>query len=155
MTVGWVKAYCLEPPNNTEKLMRSKGPIAFAMTAILLLGGVACGDDKEAAEAPEETGHAVVPDAVVTQGLAATQQLLADIESGKTTDKDKALDAVEVSWASYEGTIKKNEVELYLAFEDALAAMQKAVKASNSADITTAKTKFATTAQTYLAKHPG
>ena len=135
--------------------MRSKGPITLAMTAILLFGGVACGDDKESSEAAEETGHAVVPDAVVTQGLAATQQLLADIESGKTTDKDKALDAVEVSWASYEGTIKQNEVEMYLAFEDALAAMQKAVKAGNNADITTAKAKFATTAQTYLAKHPG
>jgi len=135
--------------------MRSKGPITLAMTAILLFGGVACGDDKESSEAAEETGHAVVPDAVVTQGLAATQQLLADIESGKITDKDKALDAVEVSWASYEGTIKQNEVEMYLAFEDALAAMQKAVKAGNKADITTAKTKFATTAQTYLAKHPG
>jgi len=134
--------------------MRSKGPIALAMTAVLLFGGVACGDSKEA-ESTEETGHAIVPDAAVTQGLAATQQLLADIESGKTTDKTKALDAVEASWASYEGTIKQNEVEMYLAFEDALAAMQKAVKAGNSADITTAKTKFATTAQTYLAKHPG
>jgi hypothetical protein len=126
------------------------------MTAILLLGGAACGgDDSEGAESTEETGHAVVPDAAVTQGLAATQQLLADIESGKTTDKTKALDAVEASWASYEGTIKQNEVELYLAFEDALAALQKAVKAGNTADISTAKTKFATTAQTYLAKHPG
>lgn len=156
MTVGWVKAYCLEPPIHTEKLMRSKGPIALAMTAIMLFGGATCGGNgKEAAEAPEETGYAVVPDAVVTQGLAATQQLLADIESGKSTDKDKALDAVEASWASYEGTIRKNEVEIYLAFEDALAAMQKAVKDNNSADITAAKTKFATSAQTYLAKHSG
>ena len=135
--------------------MRSKGPIALALTAILLFGGVACGgDDKESTET-EETGHQVVPDATVTQGLAATQQLLTDIASGKTTDKDKALDAVEVSWASYEGTIKQNEVELYLSFEDTLAAMQKAVKAANSADMTTAAAKFATTAQTYLAKHPG
>ena len=135
--------------------MRSKGPIALAMTAVLLFGGVACGDSKEAESTEEEGGHAIVPDAAVTQGLAATQQLLTDIESGKTSDKTKALDAVEASWASYEGTIKQNEVELYLTFEDALAAMQKAVKAGNSADITTAKTKFATTAQTYLAKHPG
>jgi hypothetical protein len=136
--------------------MRSKSPIALALTAILLFGGVACGDDKDTTETEEtETGHQVVPDATVTQGLAATQQLLNDIASGKTTDKDKALDAVEASWASYEGTIKQKEVELYLAFEDTLAAMQKAVKAANNADMTTAATKFATTAQTYLAKHPG
>ena len=133
--------------------MQSKRAAALAMTALLLFGGVACSGDDKDADATEET-HAIVPDATVTQGLAATQQLLADIESGKVTDKTKSLDAVEAGWASYEGTIKQNEVALYLDFEDALAAFQKALKAGNSADITTAKTKFATTAQTYLAKHP-
>jgi hypothetical protein len=133
--------------------MRSKGPAALAMTAILLFTGAACGDDKEAEES-ESAGHEIVADSVVTSGLATTLQLLSDIESGKTTDKTKALDDVETSWASYEGTIKQNEVDMYLAFEDALAGIQKAVKASNTADLTTAKAKFAATAQTYLAKHP-
>ena len=134
--------------------MRTKRPVALAMTAVLLFGGAACGgDDKEADEATEET-HAVVPDAVVTQGLAATQQLMADISSGKQADKTKGFDAVEASWASYEGTIKQNEVNMYLDFEDALAAYQKALKANNTADAATASAKFATTAQSYLAKHP-
>ena len=134
--------------------MRTRRPVALAMTAILLFGGAACGgDDKQADETTEET-HAVVPDAVVTQGLAATQQLMADIASGKQADKTKGFDAVEASWASYEGTIKQNEVNIYLDFEDALAAYQKALKANNTADAATASTKFATTAQSYLAKHP-
>jgi hypothetical protein len=120
----------------------------------LLFGGAACsGGDIEASETTEAS-HPIVPDAMVTQGLAATQQLMADIESGKQTDKTKGFDAVEASWASYEGTIKQNEVNLYLEFEDALAAYQKALKANNSADAKTASTKFATTAQSYLAKHP-
>ena len=134
--------------------MRSKGPIALAMTAILLLGGAACGDDKDAEEA-EEAGHEVVADSVVTKGLAATQQLLADIESGKEADKNKALEEVFEGWESYEGTIKQKEVSIYLDIEDALAAFQKAIKANNSADAKTASTKFTTAAQAYLAKHPG
>jgi len=134
--------------------MPSKRPVALAMTAILLFGAAACGgDDKEETETTEET-HAVVPDAQVTAGLAATQQLLADIQAGKQPDKTKAFDDVEAGWASYEGTIKQNEVNMYLDFEDALAAFQKAIKANNTADASTAATKFATTAQSYLSKHP-
>jgi hypothetical protein len=126
------------------------------MTALLLLGGSACGgDDKKATEDTEDATDQIVPDATVTQGLAATQQLLADIQSGKATDKTKSLQDVFNGWYSYEGTIKKNEVSLYLDFEDALAAFQKATNATNTADATTAATKFATTAQSYLAKHPG
>ena len=41
-----------------------------------------------------------------------------------------------------------------LCTEDALAAFQKAIKANNTADASTAATKFATTAQSYLSKHP-
>ena len=67
----------------------------------------------------------------------------------------KALEQVFEGWGSYEGTIKQNEVSVYLDIEDALAAFQKAIKANNSADAKTASTKFATAAQTYLAKHPG
>jgi hypothetical protein len=135
--------------------MRSKRPVALAMTALLLLGGAACGgDDSNSAATTTEETHAVVPDAAVTKGLAATQQLLADIQSGKEPDKTKAFDDVEAGWSSYEGTIKQNEVNMYLDFEDALAAFQKAFKANNTADATTASTKFATTAQSYLAKHP-
>ena len=135
-------------------MRRLKILAAVAITALLLFGGAACGGDDKDADETETTGHEIVPDSQVTQGLAATQQLLADIESGKVADKTRALDAIEAGWASYEGTIKKNEVDLYLDFEDALAAFQKAVKAGNSADTTTAKTRFAAAAQTYLAKHP-
>ena len=137
--------------------MRSHRPIALAMTAVLLFGGAACGGDDSDSAAPTTTAaeNVIVPDATVTKGLASTQQLLTDIQSGKEADKTAAVAKAFDGWYAYEGTIKKNEVGMYLDFEDALAAFQKAIKASNTADATTAATKFATTAQTYLGKHPG
>jgi len=137
--------------------MRSKRPLALATTAILLFGGAACGGDDSNSAATTTTAaeNVIVPDATVTKGLAATQLLLADIQSGKETDKNAAVAKAFDGWYAYEGTIKKNEVGMYLDFEDSLAAFQKAIKASNAADAMAAATKFAATAQTYLAKHPG
>jgi len=137
--------------------MRSKRPLALATTAILLFGEAACGGDDSNSAATTTTAaeNVIVPDATVTKGLAATQLLLADIQSGKESDKNAAVAKAFDGWYAYEGTIKKNEVGMYLDFEDSLAAFQKAIKASNAADAMAAATKFAATAQTYLAKHPG
>ena len=102
-------------------------------------------------EAPEDK---IVPDAQVTAGLAATQATMAQLIADPTAATDKALDDMFNGWVAYEGTVKKNEVEMYLTFEDALAAFTKAGKAKDAAGMTAAAATFADTAKSYLAKHP-
>ena len=134
--------------------MPTKRFAAVALTALLVFTGAACGDDKES-ESEEAAENIIVPDAQVTSGLAASQKLMSDIQSGAVSNVEKELDELHEGWEKYEGTVKKNEASLYIDFEDAIAAFQKAIKAKNSTDATAAATKFANTAKSYLAKHPG
>ena len=124
----------------------------------VLTGGVlaACGSDEKTStstEATEET-YVVVPDAQVTTGLAATNQLLTEVAAAPDTAADR-LDEIEASWFSYEGTVKKNDVSSYLDFEDALAAFDDGAKAKDTAAMTAAAGKFAAATTAYLAKFPG
>lgn len=101
--------------------------------------------------APEDR---IVSDAEVTAGLAATQATMAKLAANPELATDQALEDLFNGWVAYEGTVKKNEVEMYLTFEDALAAFTKAGKAKDAAGMTAAAATFAETAKAYLAKHP-
>jgi hypothetical protein len=131
---------------------------AFALSAISL---AACGSDSGSgsateqgtgAEAPEDV---TVPDATVTAGLTKSSAdmaaLAARVGSGATAaDVDDLFE----DWEQYEGTVKANDVDTYLALEDAFAAMKSAIKAGDAAAATKAAGDFKTAADSYLAKHP-
>jgi ABC-type glycerol-3-phosphate transport system substrate-binding protein len=137
----------------------SKLVAAFGVSAILL---VACGSDSKddsgsaseatEAEAPEDVK---VPDATVTAGLnkssADMTALAARVGSGATEDD---VDELFEDWEQYEGTVKSNEVDTYLALEDAFAAMKSAIKADDAAAAKQAAEDFKAAADGYLAKHP-
>jgi hypothetical protein len=133
------------------------GVAAAAGLTTLTLTVAACGSSggnsssATTTEAPEDK---IVPDAQVTADLAATQATMAKLAADPTAATDQALDDLFNGWVGYEGTVKKNEVEMYLSFEDALAAFTKAGKAKDAAAMTAAAATFADTAKAYLAKHP-
>lgn len=140
--------------------------MAGALTAPL--GLAACGssssssgstsnESAESSEAAEESeGHEVVPDSEVTAGLAALLKLgataVANVAAGQGSTGD--LDAMEAKWASFEGTIKQNEVDLYLEMEDNLANLRSAVKDGDSTAATAAMAALSKASVAYLAKHP-
>jgi len=132
-------------------------------TAAALLAGTlaltACGDDgdssatSEAATATTEEGHEVVDDATVTAGLTATKaEVLAAAMAGKLDDA--GYEEIFEGWEAYEGTVKKNDVNTYLALEDAFAALKKAGAASDTAGMKKAADAIVAAADAYLAKHP-
>ena len=131
---------------------------AFAVSAILL---AACGSDGGSGSASEQgTGteapeDVTVPDATVTAGLttpsADMAALAARVGSGATAaDVDDLFE----DWEQYEGTVKANDVDTYLALEDALAALKSAVKSGDKATAAAAADDFKTAAAAYLAAHP-
>ena len=136
--------------------------VACAALSVLVS---ACGDDSGSsssattAASTDETAapeDVIAPDAEVTAGLnqaIADMHSLADgVASGTATDAQ--FEEVHEGWEAIEGTIKQNDVDGYLALEDALAAMQTAVTDKDAAAAKTAADNFETAANPYLAKHP-
>jgi hypothetical protein len=142
------------------------------VVAVLVAGAAlsvfvsACGDDSgsssadstgaantESGESPEEV---IVPDSQVTAGLnqmiTDMSTLAAGVADGTATSAQS--DAVHTVWASFEGTVKQNNVDGYLAIEDALGAMQKAVSDKDAAAAKQASDDLETAANAYLAEHP-
>jgi hypothetical protein len=140
----------------------------------LPVGLVACGSDSKSSstteaaasestgarssdeDAESEEGHEVVPDAQVTAGLAELETMGAAVvvaaNAGNATTDD--VDAMFDKWATFEGTIKQNEVDLYLTMEDSLAGLRAAAEKNDGPAATTSMKALSDAAAAYLAKHP-
>ena len=141
--------------------------LASALVATLAGGSIltACGSDdpKEstattaagAEEEEEGEEYEIVSDAAVATGLASTITTLTSMSAAPATATAEAITEVFEEWESYEGTIKENDANSYLTFEDALGAFKKAAEAGDQGAMTAATADFSTAASTYLTAHPG
>lgn len=142
--------------------MRSRFTVGVLVLLALAFVGTACGGDDGGSSgatttttAPEE---ARASDADVATGLHTITGIGDDIAAAvKAGDKTKASDLVEKiepAWSKIEGTIKANDEDTYVAFEDAFAAIGLAVKDGDSTRATSVAADIRTTADTYLEAHP-
>src|SRR4051794_28539412 len=140
-------------------------PVAFAMAAAALALG-ACGSDSgdsasssasgssasttaTATAAPEDK---IAPDAAVTAGLVKLKGIAAKVAAAPDGGSAKAAaGGLEPVWQPIEGTVKKNEPDLYLDVEDSFQRLE-------SGDLDNAKAgaqALSAAVDAYLAKHPG
>jgi hypothetical protein len=149
--------------------------LVIAGLLALPIGFVACGSDSgssssteaasasngteaESSEAEDEEGegHEVVPDSEVTTGLAELERMgaavVAATAAGNASTAD--VDAMFDTWATFEGTIKQNEPDLYLTMEDNLAALRTAAEKNDGQAATTSMAALSEAAASYLSKHP-
>ena len=142
--------------------MRSRFTIGLLVLLSLTFVGAACGGDDDdsgsggtTTTAPEE---ARVSDADVAAGLTTITGLGDDIAAAVTAgDKDGAtalVEKIEPTWAKIEGTIKANDEEAYLAFEDAFAAIGLAVRDGDGPKATAVSGDIKAAADAYLEAHP-
>jgi|SRR5581483_558343 len=136
----------------------------WRMAAVLLAlttAGTACGSGggsgkaKESKEAPE--AHQA-PAAQVTAGLGQIKDLAARVSAAAATDATsaKALDeGIEPAWNQIEGTVRTNDSDLYLRFEDDFAALSKAASAGDGPKAEQTSADISDAVQSYLAKFPG
>ena len=135
-----------------------------SVLAVLAIGGLvaACGDDDDSSSksgatttAPEEKRAS---DADVAEGLKKIDTLGQDIHAAiQAGDKDKAaelIDQIEPTWEDIEGTIKANDENLYLQFEDAFAALGLAAKATDATKAQTTAANISGAVAIYLQAHP-
>ena len=143
--------------------MRTR-PGRFALASFMLaasVGLVACGGDEGGSAgssgaattattaAPEDR---IAPDAEVGAGLAKLKRVAAKVAAAAdgAQAKDAAGESLERVWQPIEGTVKRNEPDLYLDVEDSFQRLQ-------SGDLANAKKgaqALSTAIDAYLAKHP-
>jgi len=142
--------------------VRSRFTVGLLVLLTLTFVGAACGgDDDDSAgattttTAPEE---ARASDADVAAGLHTNTGIGDDVAAAvRASDLAKASDLVEKiepAWSKIEGTIKANDEDTYLAFEDAFAAIGLAVKDGDTTRATSVAGDIRTTVDQYLEAHP-
>jgi hypothetical protein len=136
----------------------------FAGLAIVsLVGLTSCSSDSksssttasptEASPAPEDVK---VAPAVVTAGMTKLPATIAAaIAAIGTADVDAKVSAIESEWASFEGTVRDTDQDLYLAIEDQLDPLQEQIRTGDTATATATAAKMSDLFGQYMTKHPG
>ena len=142
------------------------------VTAACMVAGLialcACGSSDSSAATPAAAGTAVasgstvapedvkVDDATVSAGLKQMPTTIVKaIAAIGSADAKAKLDAIEELWASFEGTVRDKEPELYLQIEDQLTPLQRQIGDGDAATATTTAATMSALFTQYLAKHPG
>jgi uncharacterized protein YPO0396 len=128
-----------------------------ALGAVLLVGACGGGDggSSSATTAPEERRTS---DAEVATGLKKIDSTASAIAAAAATDKAKAkqlVEELEPAWKPVEGTVKANDQDTYIAFEDAFALLEKAAEDGDAAKASAGSASVSKATAAYLAKHPG
>lgn len=127
-----------------------------AAGAIVTLVGCSSGGSSSESPSPSATASVApedlrAPAAEVALGLKALDELTAQIAAAPDAAGKALSEGIEPIWMPIEGTIKANDPDAYLTFEDAFALLESGdqAKAKKGADA------VASASKAYLAKYPG
>jgi hypothetical protein len=126
------------------------------------VGLTSCSDDDKSATTTPGAVSTVAPEdvkvgaATVTAGLQKLPTTIAAaIAAIGTADVDAKVAAIEQEWASFEGTVKDTDQDLYLSIEDQLDPLQEQIRSGDTAKANATAEKMAALFEQYLAKYPG
>ena len=150
--------------------MRGAHMMATGTTIVLALGLSlgACGDDDGAGVRSGESGGSAseappediqVSDAEVATGLQQIDDLVDDVAAsvadGDLEAAGETHEQIEPAWFGVEGTVKANDEDVYITFEDNFAVLGRAVDEGDADSAQTAADTVSETVASYLADHPG
>ena len=105
-------------------------------------------EDESGDEGGSPESH-IAPDAEVAAGLKRLRVVAGTVAAAG--GGNEARDAVETVWQPIEGTVKKNEPELYLDVEDSFELLS----SGDPGDAQRGRQRLDRAIDAYLAKHPG
>jgi hypothetical protein len=137
----------------------------MAIVVALSLSLAACGDDDDGGSASGSGSETTAPeehrasDADVATGLQQIDDLV-DQVAQRVADGDddgavEANDQIEPAWFPVEGTVKANDEDTYLTFEDNFATLSRAMDEGDAEAAQAAADTVSDAVATYLAEHPG
>ena len=141
-------------------------PLSRALGALAIVGVIAlssCGDDaKTSSTTVTAVGATVAPEDIKVD--AATRhcrpdQAARDDRVGDRRDRhpdaDTTIDAIEQEWASFEGTVRATDPDIYFAIEDQLDPVQDQIKAGDAAAAADTAATLSDLFGQYMTKYPG
>jgi uncharacterized phage infection (PIP) family protein YhgE len=134
-------------------------------TLTLAVIAIACGGNSTASTTTQAaSGATTAPEekrATATEVAAGLRQIDATAKSVAAvagTDKAKAAslaESIEPVWQGIEGSLKANDKDAYVTFEDTFAALKKAAEAGDPPKAARASADISAAVSAYLAKYPG
>lgn len=132
--------------------------VVLAVALASVLGGCSSDDGATTADGVTTTTpeDRISTDAEVAAGLAEMQSSVDEIEAAgpDTLRAAAADDALEPVWQRIEGTIKKNEPDVYLEIEDSMSLLAAGVEGDEDKGTRGAEDMTAAIVR-YLERHPG
>jgi len=131
---------------------------AVAVLLAITLGAVACGSDNKTDKAQPAPEDLRAPASQVAAGLGKLDGLVNQIGLAAGADAKAAKEQVkgiEEIWEPIEGTIRANDKDAYIRFEDDFAAIEKAVGSGDAAKAQSSAADVSAAIKAYLAKYPG
>ena len=136
---------------------------AIAFGLVLAIAGTACGggggssksSGQAATTAPEDHRASGVE---VVAGLGKIGGIVGQVGLTASADAKSAKqlnEGIEPEWQKVEGTIRANDKDLYIRFEDDFAALGKAAAAGDGPKAQQTAADLAEAIKSYLAKYPG
>jgi hypothetical protein len=125
----------------------------LALTVSMALAPFAFGVQR--AEAAPEDERVRASDVLV--GLRGLEGIAAEIAAAAATDKAKAeklIEDIEPAWEKIEGTIRANDKDAYVRFEDSFGVLEQAAQSGDGKKAFDAAAAIATAAKDYLAAYP-
>jgi hypothetical protein len=135
------------------------------VAAAVSLTAMACSSDSKTATtssssssssaAPEDVR---APAAAVAAGLQSIKTIAGSIAAAAGSDKAGAkaeVDKIEPVWQEIEGTVKANDPDAYITFEDSFAVLGTAADDGDAAKAQQGADSVAKAVDAYLAKYPG
>jgi len=143
--------------------MRTVRTVGVALVLTLAVGLAACSSDSSSGSEGASKVTTTAPEqgrtspAKVAAGLGKINVTAAAITAAAAVDKDKAVslaDKIEPDWQPIEGTVKANDPDSYLAFEDAFAVIEKAAADGDAKQAASATEDIAKASAAYLKDYP-
>jgi hypothetical protein len=129
-----------------------------ALLLALAVGGVACGSDKKDDKATATPEDLRAPAAQVAKGLGDIDALVKQISATVGADAKAAkeqVEGIEKLWQPIEGTIRENDKDAYIRFEDDFAAIEKSVGDADATKTASTANDVSEAVKAYVGKYPG
>jgi hypothetical protein len=136
---------------------RLRRVVAAAVLSIAPTLGAACsaGDSTDASASTRPEDHVATP-AEVTEGLADVRALADQVVAQLDADQasaERTVDAMYDRWFEFEGTVRRDDTDLYLQMEDGLSGVRAGVEDRELDRVERGLADLAEAADAYLATH--